>query len=334
MFATTSKPMTSVHTEKERASDDGRYRDTDRVIGCHINRNANKGRYMTNEEKFVNELIGYIFAYPDDDYMTMECLCRKLHKYGLIDKKDGEWTTDFIDHKTDPSLSDKPTSSKDEPTTQKETQNSNLTFKTLEYCNICDHKGCEECISNALDEHCIPSQFKKQIEDECAKEYEELGLKELKELIKADRKTEPTISKMEQVDKDINVRSKDEPQPSKIIEAYAKGYKDGADAVKGIKDKQIRACDICKYEIGETCTHPKVKTMKKEWASFEGDLWGEENTPKWCPIDKDEPQTDGILFKGNLKEGDYKLIKTTNGWVLEGNDIAYYGEPQTERSSE
>ena len=55
------------------------------------------------------------------------------------------------------------------------------------------------------------------------------------------------------------------------------------------------------------------------------------------PVDKDinvrsktEPQTDGILFKGNLKEGEYKLIKTTNGWVLEGNDIAYCGEPQTE----
>ena len=30
--------------------------------------------------------------------------------------------------------------------------------------------------------------------------------------ITADRKDEPTISKMEQVDKDINVRSKDEPQ--------------------------------------------------------------------------------------------------------------------------
>lgn len=28
--------------------------------------------------------------------------------------------------------------------------------------------------------------------DECAKEYEELGLKELKELIEADRKTEQT----------------------------------------------------------------------------------------------------------------------------------------------
>ena len=34
------------------------------------------------------------------------------------------------------------------------------------------------------------------------------------ELVKdiGNRKTEPTISKMEQVDKDINVRSKDEPQ--------------------------------------------------------------------------------------------------------------------------
>ena len=32
----------------------------------------------------------------------------------------------------------------------------------------------------------------------------------------ADRKTEPTISKMEQVDKDINVRSKDEPQTESL----------------------------------------------------------------------------------------------------------------------
>ena len=81
---------------------------------------------MTNEEKFVKEIIEYIFTYPDDDYMTMECLCRKLVKYGLIDKKDGYYL-----------------------------------------------------VANG---------------------------------IKADRKTEPTISKMEQVDKDINVRSKDEPQ--------------------------------------------------------------------------------------------------------------------------
>ena len=47
----------------------------------------------------------------------------------------------------------------DKPKTQTETQNSNLTFEKA---------------------------------DECAKEYEELGLKELKELIEADRKTEQT----------------------------------------------------------------------------------------------------------------------------------------------
>lgn len=49
------------------------------------------------------------------------------------------------------------------PTTQTETQNSNLTFE----------------------------------KDECAKEYEELGLKELKELIEADRKDEPQTKRSE-----------------------------------------------------------------------------------------------------------------------------------------
>ena len=39
----------------------------------------------------------------------------------------------------------------------------------------------------------------------------------------------------------------------------------------------------------------------------------------------DAPQTDGILFKGDLKEGYYKLIKTTDGWALAGEDIVYAG---------
>ena len=62
---------------------------------------------MSNEEAFVNELIGYIFTYPDDDYMTMECLCRKLHKHGLIDKKDGEWTCNFIEQADTPQTAQK-----------------------------------------------------------------------------------------------------------------------------------------------------------------------------------------------------------------------------------
>ena len=43
---------------------------------------------------FVVELIDYIAEYPDDDYMTMECLCRKLVKHDLIDKKDGYYLVD------------------------------------------------------------------------------------------------------------------------------------------------------------------------------------------------------------------------------------------------
>ena len=45
----------------------------------------------SNATDFVAELIDYIFTYPDDDYMTMECLCRKLHKHGLIAKVNGHW---------------------------------------------------------------------------------------------------------------------------------------------------------------------------------------------------------------------------------------------------
>lgn len=113
--------------------------------------------------------------------------------------------------------------------TQTETQNSNLTFKTLEYCDICDHKGCEECIANALDEHCMPSQFNKQIEDECVKEYEELGLKELKELIEADRKTEP------QTDCEDVWRA-----------GYKTGYDKGFRDAQKVKDSQELVKDLVK----------------------------------------------------------------------------------------
>lgn len=33
----------------------------------------------------------------------------------------------------------------------------------------------------------------------------------------------------------------------------------------------------------------------------------------------------GIFFRGNLKEGNYTLIKTIDGWVLDGKDIVYAG---------
>ena len=68
---------------------------------------------------------------------------------------------EVADRKTEPTISKM--EQVDKPKTQTETQNSNLTFE----------------------------------KDECAKEYEELGLKELKELIEADRKDEPQTERSE-----------------------------------------------------------------------------------------------------------------------------------------
>lgn len=38
-------------------------------------------------------------------------------------------------------------------------------LKTTEYCNYCNHKGCEDCIANNLDEHCVPSNFEEAVKD-------------------------------------------------------------------------------------------------------------------------------------------------------------------------
>ena len=32
-------------------------------------------------------------------------------------------------------------------------------MKTHDYCDICNHKGCDNCISNNLDEYCVPSGY-------------------------------------------------------------------------------------------------------------------------------------------------------------------------------
>ena len=78
---------------------------------------------------FVVELIDYIAEYPDDDYMTMECLCRKLVKYGLIDKADGYYQTHDIRTETHECVKD--THDKTEPTT--------------EDCTMVETMSCQEC---------------------------------------------------------------------------------------------------------------------------------------------------------------------------------------------
>ena len=32
-------------------------------------------------------------------------------------------------------------------------------MKTLDYCDICNHKGCDNCIANNLDDYCVPSGY-------------------------------------------------------------------------------------------------------------------------------------------------------------------------------
>lgn len=62
----------------------------------------------------------------------------------------------------------------------------------------------------------------------------------------------------------------DEPQPSKILEAYAKGYKDGADAVKP-KDEPQTECESCKHnklewfsEVCDGCSKAHSKYEPKD----------------------------------------------------------------------
>ena len=77
------------------------------------------------------------------------------------------------------------------------------------YCDRCGQQIDEGVHAwYVLELHGTDGEFRhKELCEEC---YEYLC--EKNEAPKADRKDEPTISKMEQVDKDINVRSKDEPQ--------------------------------------------------------------------------------------------------------------------------
>ena len=93
-------------------------------------------------------------------------------------------------------------------------------------------------------------------------------------LVKGSEQTEPTISKMEQVDKDINVRSKDEPQtmyypqvdgitPSVIVKTEPQMD------IHGITD-----CDFCKEKNCEDCEGGKdepqtdVETMSCEECKY------------------------------------------------------------------
>lgn len=69
-------------------------------VGIHINKKELLKALKAYE--FVEELTNYIAEYPDDDYMTMECLCRKLYKHDLIYWADGHWMPLKLAEQTEP----------------------------------------------------------------------------------------------------------------------------------------------------------------------------------------------------------------------------------------
>ena len=37
-------------------------------------------------------------------------------------------------------------------------------IKTADYCDICNHKGCENCVADSRDDYCVPSNFEPKTE--------------------------------------------------------------------------------------------------------------------------------------------------------------------------
>lgn len=93
----------------------------------------------------------------------LQRMCDNINENGGLDS--GEWHTALLaqiaqnlaviadvmmaDRKTEPSNSEKPNNC--DPQTER--------IKTLDYCDICNHKGCDNCIANSLDDYCVPSGY-------------------------------------------------------------------------------------------------------------------------------------------------------------------------------
>ena len=102
----------------------------------------------------------------------LQRMCDSINENGGLDS--GEWHTALLaqiaqnlaviadvmmaERKDEPSNSEKPNNSKvSEIPTGSEPQTERI--KTLDYCDICNHKGCDNCIANSLDDYCVPSGY-------------------------------------------------------------------------------------------------------------------------------------------------------------------------------
>ena len=135
---------------------------------------------MTYTEKELDQFLHGI---------SLSLLSKKSAQHWRYDEetaKEIEWLevlerkvrADKADRKTEPSSSEKP---------------NNCEHITEDGVTCAKYPACDDCLDNPLNK-----------------------VKGSERLVKGSEQTEPTISKMEQVDKDINVRSKDEPQTCSV----------------------------------------------------------------------------------------------------------------------
>ena len=99
-----------------------------------------------------------IFSTVVDDFLFDEFICLDALKARLLYERFKELTEDMDSLLTDNPRVNVMTYSEAIERKQADTPQTER-IKTTDYCDICNHKGCDNCISNSLDEYCVPSGY-------------------------------------------------------------------------------------------------------------------------------------------------------------------------------
>ena len=99
-----------------------------------------------------------IFSTVVDDFLFDEFICLDALKARLLYERFKELTEDMDSLLTDNPRVNVMTYSEAIERKQADTPQTER-IKTTDYCDICNHKGCDNCIANNLDDYCVPSGY-------------------------------------------------------------------------------------------------------------------------------------------------------------------------------
>ena len=114
-------------------------------------------------------------------------------------------------------------------------------IKTLDYCDICNHKGCDNCIANNLDDYCVPSGYEPTTQTETQNSNLTFEKRTMRDCY--------NCKKFETEDECIecHYEPKDEPKLEGIWNAgYKTGYDKGYKDAQKVKDSQGLVNDLVK----------------------------------------------------------------------------------------